>query len=152
MSAELTSNALLDLLGRALSPITSALEVVRTRRTPTLWHDVRAERKTFTPKTIKSAAAWTYDNPLKETIAIRRFGVIFNDEPTATWKPIVEVWIDQGLVFQSAGDAFAAGNLDVDLGGGRPLPRDKSLTVFIWNGGTDATPKDATFSVQAGEP
>lgn len=150
MSAELSGNALLEILGRALSPITTALETVRTRRAPTLWHDAVAEQKAFTPATYKQAAVWTYDNPLKSTINIINVGIIFDDKPTATWRPLVEVVIDEGRVFYSVGNAFENADLSLELD--RPLPRDKSLKVFIWNASTDITPKKATFNVQAGEP
>lgn len=153
MSAEaLTSNALLDILGRALSPITSALETVRTRPSPTLWHDAVAEQKSFAVSTYKKAAAWEYKNPLKSTISIRRLSILFDDKPDETYKPLVEIYVDEGRVFHSVGNAFENTDLSLELDGGRTLPRDRAVRVFIWNASTDVSAKKATFALEAGEP
>lgn len=152
MSAEIGGNALLEILGRALSPITSALETVRTRPSPTAWHDAIAEEKAFTPETYKNKIVYEYKNPLKATIAIRRLGIIFNTKPTATWQPVVEIVIDDGIVFRSVGNAFKDTDLTLELDGGRPLPRDKSLKVYVWNAASSTTSKTITAFVQAGEP
>lgn len=145
-------SALADALTLGLAGVRDQLKIVRTRSAPTEWHQIAVKAVSFEPGAHRpDTPIWEWRNPLATKVSLRRISLTFNDAPTATWQPLIEIHADQLKLVESENNAFSKGDLDIDLYGGKTIPRDESVRLYIWNKSTDATAKNVTVFAQFGE-
>ena len=146
-------SALADAITIGMAGIQDRLKIVRTRSAPTEWHKVIVKAVSFVPGTYRpDKPTWSYRNELATRISLRRISLTFNDAPDADWQPIIEIHADQLKLVESENNAFSKGDLDIDLYGGKTLPRDTDVNLFVWNKATGAqTQKNITVFAQFGE-
>lgn len=128
------------------------IKLARTRAATTEWHDVVMEGVEVTVGKFRpSSPSWQYKNEMDVPISLRRIELLFDDEPSDGYEPIVEMHTNKTRFFRSKGAAFKNQDIAVDMYGGRNVNVGEAVDVYIWAKEALSEKKAVTISAQFGE-